>query len=64
MTPTELKHYRGERTQRELAGIMGVNASQICRWEGGKNKIPEWVDKFVKCLGDDPKKETDHGKKE
>lgn len=37
-------------TQLELSRLMGVDQSQVSRWEREVQPIPEWVDRLIECL--------------
>lgn len=37
-------------TGADLAKMLGVNKSQISRWETGQRQIPLWMEKFLECL--------------
>ena len=52
MTPKKLKEYREKRnvSQEIMADELGVDQSQISRWENGRQAIPVWLDKLIKCL--------------
>ena len=52
MKPDEFKKIRVENklTQSGMAKKMGVDQSQVSRWERGLQSVPEWVVKLVECL--------------
>ena len=37
-------------TQTELARKLGVNQSQVSRWERGVQLVPEWAKLLIECL--------------
>ncbi len=47
-------------TGSDLAKLLGVHKSQICRWETSHRPIPLWIEKFLSCLDKSlPRKATD-----
>lgn len=45
----------------ELARMLGVNPSQITRWEMSKQKIPNWLPRFLDLLDEKLTLEKDDG---
>lgn len=43
MTPTDLKNWRGPRTQRAAAELLGCAERSIRNWESGKTDIPHYI---------------------
>ena len=52
MTPATLKQWRTGLglTQIQAAELLGVDQSQITRWERGERKIPRWLRGYLDCL--------------
>jgi len=52
MTPKQLKKWRQDQglTQVQAAKLLGVDQSQVARWEQGSRRIPRWADKLIECL--------------
>lgn len=40
---------RHQLTQLQMSELVGVNQSQISRWERNKQTIPKWLDKLMEC---------------
>ena len=40
-------------TQTELAKVIGIDQSQVSRWESGENQVPISVLKLLDCLEDE-----------
>lgn len=59
MNTKELQQLRTGKgmTQTELAKKIGVDQSQVSRWERGVQPIPVWVEKLIECLFNE-KRET------
>lgn len=51
MTPSALKTYRikHKMTQRQLADKIGIDQSQVSRWEAGETPVPKWLENLIKC---------------
>jgi DNA-binding XRE family transcriptional regulator len=52
LNPPDMWNFRTRHdlTGADLARMLGVHKSQICRWETGQREIPLWIEKFLTCL--------------
>lgn len=52
MRNTDLWDFRKRHnlTCKELADRIGVNRSNVTRWENNQQKIPLWLERFLACM--------------
>lgn len=43
MTATQLKQWRGSRSQSAVAALIGCHVNSIANWEAGKSAIPKYI---------------------